>query len=90
MLRFYRGGKWVPVVIDDRLPVNGGAPAFARSTDPTEFWPALLEKAFAKWYGCYENLVGGWVSDALVGACTSLLASLFFLLSSFVSLLSCR
>jgi hypothetical protein len=27
----------------------------------------VLEKAFAKLYGCYENLVGGQLADALQG-----------------------
>ncbi|KAK6762376.1 hypothetical protein RB195_023187 [Necator americanus] len=63
--RFWRFGGWLEIVIDDLLPTRDGKLLFARSKTPNEFWSALLEKAFAKLYGCYENLVGGHLSDAL-------------------------
>uniref|UniRef100_A0A914YFP4 Calpain catalytic domain-containing protein n=1 Tax=Panagrolaimus superbus TaxID=310955 RepID=A0A914YFP4_9BILA len=63
--RFWRFGEWIEIVIDDLLPTKDGKLLFARSKTDNEFWSALLEKAFAKLYGCYENLVGGQLSDAL-------------------------
>ncbi|GFX05312.1 calpain-A [Trichonephila clavipes] len=63
--RFWKFGDWVEVVVDDRLPTAKGRPLFLRSTDPTEFWPALLEKAYAKFYSGYSNLLGGRTSQTL-------------------------
>lgn len=38
---------------------------YTQSSEKNEFWYALLEKAFAKFYGCYECLEDGWISDVL-------------------------
>lgn len=63
--RFWRFGDWVEIIVDDRLPTCKGRLLYLRSTDPTEFWPALLEKAYAKFYGSYANLHGGKTAQAL-------------------------
>ncbi|XP_061107062.1 calpain-1 catalytic subunit-like [Conger conger] len=64
--RFWRFGKWVDVVIDDKLPTLNGNFFFVHSKTPNEFWPALLEKAYAKVCGSYADMNSGDVSEALM------------------------
>lgn len=56
------------VCIDDRLPcqADGRLLFCSNKQEPNEFWAALLEKAYAKLCGNYENLDGGNTTDALV------------------------
>lgn len=74
---FWRYGKWVDVVIDDRLPTVYDFDPQQKicrpkvfsisSTDKNEFWSCLLEKAYAKMYGCYEAIVGATgLAEAMV------------------------
>ncbi|XP_033745701.1 calpain-B-like [Pecten maximus] len=64
---FWWYGKWTEVVIDDYLPTDGFRLIYGRNREqPDEFWPSLLEKAYAKLRGCYQGLSGGKLDDAII------------------------
>ncbi|XP_045045235.2 calpain-13 [Desmodus rotundus] len=64
---FWQCGQWVEVVVDDRLPVLNNEYLFVHPrSNNQEFWPCLLEKAYAKFRGSYLHLHYGYLPDALV------------------------
>lgn len=65
-IEFWDGGKPDYIVIDDYLPVNRrGDFHMCDSPSKCEFWPHLIEKAYAKKYGSYNAIIGGLNQYAL-------------------------
>uniref|UniRef100_UPI0037E88E89 calpain-1 catalytic subunit-like n=1 Tax=Semicossyphus pulcher TaxID=241346 RepID=UPI0037E88E89 len=64
--RFWRFGRWVDVIIDDKLPTINGRLIFIHSKDQNEFWPALMEKAYAKVCGSYTDMSAGTPAEAMM------------------------
>lgn len=65
IVNFTLGGENYKVVVDDHIPyyVKKNKPAFSQSKG-RELWVMLLEKAWAKVNGNYENSIKGFVSEA--------------------------
>jgi hypothetical protein len=57
----------VEITVDGSLPIRSGSGerAYARSRNPAELWPSLVEKAYAKWKGGYAALVQGQPGSTL-------------------------
>jgi len=66
-------GMWNFVIIDDYVPIDQYERIlFASSKDKEELWVCLLEKAYCKYYRCYEMCDGGLPGQAiftLAGGC---------------------
>ncbi|OQV24279.1 Calpain-C [Hypsibius exemplaris] len=63
--RLWWCGEWTEVTVDDLLPVVDGKLMFIQSQQTKQFWPALLEKAYAKLHGSYEAIKYGNILDGL-------------------------
>jgi hypothetical protein len=64
-IRFFDGGKEDIVIIDDYLPLSAEEFVFVHCQNRREIWAPLLEKAYAKKYGDYSIIEGGFVDLAL-------------------------
>ncbi|KAM3176768.1 hypothetical protein ACTXT7_005836 [Hymenolepis weldensis] len=64
-IRFWIDGAFTFVVVDDVLPMVSGKIICPHSSNPDEFWPSLLAKAYAKLLGGYDRLENLRLEDAL-------------------------
>lgn len=66
IVKFYVNGTCKEITIDDYFPYDPKTrkPAFTQ-TQGNEIWVLILEKAWAKLNGSYENTISGLTNDAL-------------------------
>ena len=67
--KFFRLGEFVDVIIDDQLPTRRRA----QPSESNEWWVPLCEKAYAKFSGSYNKIIGGntcWALTELTGGIT--------------------
>jgi hypothetical protein len=70
--RFYVDGEWVEVITDTMIPcfkdnlTGWCSPAYGKSDDTNELWIPLVEKAFAKAVGSYEEISNMKIQKALL------------------------
>ena len=67
VIRIFKNFNWIYVLIDERIPVDKETlkPVFGSCRNAHELWVALIEKAYAKLHGCYENLISGYVDEGI-------------------------
>lgn len=67
VIRIFKNFTWIYVIIDDRIPVNKTTqkPIFGHCANLHELWVPLIEKAYAKMHGCYENLTAGYIDEGI-------------------------
>ncbi|CAM9856392.1 unnamed protein product, partial [Scytosiphon promiscuus] len=65
-VRLFKEANWTNFFVDTRIPCSAsGDPLFCRGEERHELWGSILEKAFAKAHGCYQNLMHGETCEAL-------------------------
>ena len=86
-VRFFLGGRWRAIVVDDHLPIKDVAgkartpvdertPAFSRAAN-NQTWVSITEKAYAKAHGSYGAISGGYIAEGLhdlTGAATEMIS----------------
>jgi len=64
-LKFCQNGTWIKIVIDDYIPCNQyWLPVYTSTINNDQIWCELIEKSYAKLFGCYQKLDNGDPSHA--------------------------
>lgn len=68
VFQFFKNGEWRYVIVDTLLPYSLDRKSFLFSEcgEPNEFWVPLVEKAYAKLNGSYQNIRGMDICEVLV------------------------
>lgn len=64
-IKLYKNGAWRVVTIDDYVPMKFNQIRFGKCSDTNEIWVPLIEKAFAKLNGNYEQCASGHFGEAM-------------------------
>ena len=59
-VRLFIEGMWRTIILDACFPVNRNGGFCAAQPHHHEIWVMLLEKAWAKVYGSYDNIHAGY------------------------------
>lgn len=71
VFKFFINSAWRWTIVDDLIPMFADPEnnifhyVFGHCKESDELWVPLLEKAYAKVFGCYEALNGGLIDDGL-------------------------
>lgn len=67
VIRLFIEFNWIYIIVDERIPIDSKTrkPIFGRCRNVHEMWVSLIEKAMAKAFGCYENLISGYVNEGV-------------------------
>lgn len=66
VIKFFKNGRWRYVMVDDRLPASKEMGLiYAKSSNASNLWVSLIEKAYAKLHRCYQALNSGYVNEIM-------------------------
>lgn len=66
VIRIFKNFQWIYIIVDEKIPCNKKKePIYGKCRSINEIWVPLIEKAYAKAHGCYENLISGYVDEGI-------------------------
>jgi hypothetical protein len=68
VFQFFKNGEWRYVIVDTFIPYSPEKKTtlYSECGEPNECWVQLVEKAYAKLNGCYQNIQGMDICEVLV------------------------